>query len=97
MLPLVCRALEPDAEARFRPHRMDDPVPTYSKAPFSLHRFVGLQQTKTQKQQLLAMGLRDPVDDKELPPPMDDYAVVNTQRGAVKVCLPSDHTLPVHD
>lgn len=64
---------------------MDSAQPTFTKAPFSLHRYVGLQQTSKQKQQLLAMGLRDPVDDRPVPQPTDAFLVANAFQGAVKV------------
>lgn len=64
---------------------MDLPTPAFPVAPFSLHRFIGLHETKNQRSQILTAALRDFWDPVELPPAVDPGVIANTLRGAVKV------------
>ncbi|KAM0791429.1 hypothetical protein ACM66B_005887 [Microbotryomycetes sp. NB124-2] len=78
-------------------HLMDRDQAPFTDAPFTLHRFLGFNATKTApKAQLVTMGLRDATDETSLPPASDECAVACTLRGAVRVS-PNDFlnlTLP---
>ncbi|SCV71968.1 BQ2448_4662 [Microbotryum intermedium] len=66
-------------------HFLDMSPPIFSRAPMSLHRFVGLYDTPTYRQPILALGLRDTSSDKPLAPNQDKVIMAATLQGSAKI------------
>ncbi|SGY24263.1 BQ5605_C019g09028 [Microbotryum silenes-dioicae] len=66
-------------------HFLDISPPIFTRAPMSLHRFIGLYETPTYRQPILALGLRDTSSDKPLAPNQDKLIMAATLQGSAKI------------
>ena len=60
---------------------LSPPLPTLHPGPFPSHACLGFRQ----KQHILAMSLRDPADDRDMPPNGNDFVSALCLRGVRKV------------
>lgn len=69
--------------------------PPFVRAPFSLHRYMGLQESKKQRQPILTMSLCDPSCAENTPTNSNTVVMANTSRGVLKVRFVSLDRSPV--
>lgn len=68
------------------------PVPTLLKGPHPLHTFLGYEPQK----HVIALSLRDPHDDQEMPANTKEYVTCRCVRGVrrVRATIPTTQLIP---